>query len=140
VNGKEPMDREKWLFQFGGKLHKERKRLPLLLIGLRSPEYSLVDAVHIVGGVNFTSRNMRYNAISDDLIDAVTDAKLPVYFFTGRYDCTAPFQCTQEYYRRISAPAKKMVWFDGSAHFPFLEEPLKLAAEMKNLVRETGGY
>jgi pimeloyl-ACP methyl ester carboxylesterase len=140
VNGKEPMDREKWLFEFGGELYRERKWLPLLLIGLRSPEYSLVDDVHIVGGVNFTLRNMRYNAISGDLIDVVTDLKLPVYFFTGRHDYTAPFQCTQEYYRRINAPGKKMVWFDASAHFPFFEEPQKFAAEMKKVVLETSGY
>jgi pimeloyl-ACP methyl ester carboxylesterase len=104
---------------------------------LRSPEYSLVDALRIMGGVNFTHRNMRYNAIAGDLIDAVTELKLPVYFFTGRYDYTVPFECTREYYRRINAPGKKLVWFDNSAHFPFLEEPQKFTEEMNKVARET---
>ena len=137
LNGKEPLDREKWLFEFGGEVHGQKSWLPFLFIGLRSPEYSLIDAMRIAGGVNFTHRHMRYNAIAGDLMDAVTEVKVPVYFFTGRYDYTVPFQCTQEYFRRINAPAKQLVWFDNSAHFPFLEEPQKFREELKKVTRDT---
>ena len=137
LNGKEPLDREIWLFEFGGEIHNQKSWLPLLFTGLRSPEYSLVDALRIIGGVNFTRRNMRYNAIEGDVIDVVTELKLPLYLFTGRYDYTVPFECTEELYRRINAPGKKLVWFNNSAHFPFLEEPRKFAEEMRTVVRKT---
>jgi pimeloyl-ACP methyl ester carboxylesterase len=137
LNGKQPLDREKWLFEFGGEVRGQKSWLPFLFIGLRSPEYSLIDAMRIAGGVNFTHRHMRYNAITGDLMDVVTGIKVPVYFFTGRYDYTVPFQCTQEYLRRINAPAKNLVWFDNSAHFPFMEEPRKFLEELKKVTHES---
>lgn len=85
---------------------------------------------------NFTHRYMKYNAIAGDLMDVVTEVKLPVSFFTGRYDYTVPFACTQEYFRRINAPAKQLVWFDNSSHFPFLEEPRKFLEELRKVSRE----
>jgi pimeloyl-ACP methyl ester carboxylesterase len=36
---------------------------------------------------------------------------------------------------RLTAPRKRLVWYEASAHFPFLEEPAKFAAEM-NAIRE----
>ena len=40
-------------------------------------------------------------------------------------------------FERISAPVKKVVWFEHSAHFVFLEKPSQFAAEMRRLVQET---
>jgi pimeloyl-ACP methyl ester carboxylesterase len=31
---------------------------------------------------------------------------------------------------------RTLVWFDNSAHFPFLEEPHKFAEEMRKVARE----
>jgi len=139
LDGKEPLNREKWLFEFGGELRNEKSWLRLMLAGLGAPEYSLMDALHIKAGANFTQTHMKYNAISGDLMDAVAELKLPVYFFTGKYDYTDPFACTEEYYRRIQAPRKEMVWFENSAHFPFLEEPQKFAEEIRKVALETNG-
>ena len=40
-------------------------------------------------------------------------------------------------FQKITAPLKKIVWFDHSAHFVFLEEPSRFAAEMRRVVQET---
>jgi pimeloyl-ACP methyl ester carboxylesterase len=40
-------------------------------------------------------------------------------------------------FEEISAPSKKLVWFDHSAHFVFLEEPSRFAAEMRRVEQET---
>jgi pimeloyl-ACP methyl ester carboxylesterase len=137
LNSGKPLDREKWLFEFGGERRNATNWLPFLWIGLRAPEYSLVDAMYLKAGVNFTARNMKYNAIAGDLMDGVKEVKRPVFFFTGRHDYTDPFECTSEYFRQLRAPMKEMVWFGNSAHFPFLEEPEKFAEEMKKVVRVT---
>lgn len=139
LDGKEPLNREKWLFEFGGELHREKSWRPLLLAGLSAPEYSLLDILRIEAGANFTQKNMKYNAIAGDPMDSVPELKLPVYFFTGKYDYTDPFTCTEEYYRRIQAPRKEIVRFDDSAHFPFLEEPQKFAEEMRKVAWDTKG-
>jgi pimeloyl-ACP methyl ester carboxylesterase len=137
LDGRSPLDREKWLFQFGAEIHKERSWLAILSIGLRAPEYTLNDMLHIRSGVKFTHKYMKYNAISGDLMDAVPEVKIPVYFFTGRFDYTDPFECTEEYARRLQSPRKEVVWFNESAHFPFLEEPMKFAEEMKRVAHES---
>jgi pimeloyl-ACP methyl ester carboxylesterase len=131
-----PIDREKWLFRFGGTLHNKKSFTTLLFIGLRAPEYSLMDALKVRKGVNFTSKNMKYDAINGDLIDAVQRLDIPVYFFTGRHDYTDPTEYTEEYARRLQAPKKEVVWFEESAHFPFLEEPEKFVREMKRVAAE----
>ena len=129
--------RETLLFKFGGELHKAKSFTPLLLTGLAAPEYSLRDARNIPKGVSLYSRNFVYNSISVELMDAVTEVKIPVYFFTGRYDYTDPFALTEQYFSKISAPEKHLVWFEESAHFPFYEEPTAFATKMRDVLTAT---
>ncbi len=125
--------RETLLFKFGGEIHKAKSFMPLLLTGLAAPEYSLRDARNIPKGVSLYSRNFVYNSISGELIDVITQVKIPIYFFTGRYDYTDPFALTEQYFSRINAPEKHIVWFEESAHFPFYEEPAAFARQMRNV-------
>ena len=59
--------------------------------------------------------------------------KIPVYFFTGSYDYCDPYALTEQYFFRIEAPEKHMVWFEQSAHFPFYEEPAAFAERMRSV-------
>ena len=129
--------RETLLFKFGGEIHKAKSFTPLLLTGLAAPEYSLRDARNIPKGVSLYSRNFVYNSISGELMDAVTQVKIPVYFFTGRYDYTDPFALTEQYFSKINAPEKHIVWFEESAHFPFYEEPAAFARQMRGVLTAT---
>ena len=36
----------------------------------------------------------------------------------------------QRHYQKLLAPRKRIVWFEESAHFPFVEEPERFTAEM----------
>jgi len=132
-----PINREKWLFRFGGAIHHSRSFATLILIGLMAPEYTLREGLDVRKGVNFTHRNLKFDAIEGELADAVPRVELPVYFFTGRYDFTDPFQNTVEYESKLVAPRKQIVWFEESAHFPFLEEPDKFAREMSKVRAQT---
>jgi pimeloyl-ACP methyl ester carboxylesterase len=71
-----------------------------------------------------------------DLMDAVGALDVPAYFFVGRFDMVCPWQLAEEYFRRLKAPRKRWVWFEQSAHFPFLEEPARFAEEMRNVRNE----
>lgn len=130
--------REELLFKFGGELHRAKSFLPLLLTGLAAPEYSLHDARNIPKGVSLYSKHFVYNSIDGELMDAIPQVKIPVYFFTGRYDFTDPFTLTEEYFSKIDAPEKHFVWFEQSAHFPFYEEPAMFAQRMREVVHSTG--
>jgi len=131
--------RETLLFKFGGEIHYAKSFAPLLLTGLEAPEYNLRDARNIPKGVSLYSRYFVYNSISGELMDAVTHVEIPVYFFTGRYDYCDPFSLTEEYFSRLDAPEKNMVWFENSAHFPFYEEPEAFARQMRS-VRDATSY
>ena len=129
--------RETLLFKFGGEIHNARSFMPLLLTGLAAPEYSLRDARNIPKGVSLYSRHFVYNSISAELMDAITQVEIPVYFFTGRYDYTDPSTLTEQYFARINAPVKHIVWFEESAHFPFYEEPAAFARQMRGVLDAT---
>src|SRR6202140_2044216 len=129
--------RETLLFKFGGEIHNAKSFMPLLLTGLAAPEYSLRDARNIPKGVSLYSRYFVYNSISGELMDDITQVDIPVYFFTARFDYTDPFMLTEQYFSKITAPEKYIVWFEESAHFPFYEEPAALARQMRNVLTAT---
>jgi pimeloyl-ACP methyl ester carboxylesterase len=135
LSGKAPLDRERWLFEFGGEVQGMKSFIPLLLIGLQAPEYSFSDAMNVRKGVAFTHRYLKFDVTSGkgEFMDAVPAVKVPVYFFTGRHDETDPHECTEKYYERIRAPKKGLVWFEESAHFPFLEETQKFVSELERV-------
>jgi pimeloyl-ACP methyl ester carboxylesterase len=129
--------RETLLFKFGGEIHNAKSFMPLLLTGLAAPEYSLRDARNIPKGVSLYSRNFVYNSIAGELMDVITQVKIPVYFFTGRFDYTDPFALTEQYFSKINAPEKRIAWFEESAHFPFYEEPVAFARQMRGVLNAT---
>lgn len=128
---------EKWVFKFGGELHGSTNYWPLVWAGLRAPEYTLSDILKIRKGINLYERYFRLVEVQGDIADEILSVRVPVYFFTGRYDYCVPFELTERYFEKLRAPLKKMVWFEHSAHFPFFEEPLKFAEEMQKVHKET---
>ena len=140
LDGKRPFDREKWLFKYGGEIHYAHTWWPLLWSGLRSPEYTFQDMANVKRGVNFTAHNLRYDVIDGSILESMSALQVPVYFFSGRFDYTDPTSCTMRLFERISAPVKRFVWFDRSAHFVFLEEPSRFAAAMRRATEETKAF
>jgi pimeloyl-ACP methyl ester carboxylesterase len=137
IDAKKPFDREKWLFEYGGEIHSAKTWWPLLWSGLRSSEYTFKDIGNVKRGVNYTARHLRYDAIHGSIIDNVSSLQVPVYFFSGQFDYTDPTPCTERLFNKIEAPVKRLVWFDGAAHFVFLEEPARFAAEMRRMMEDT---
>ena len=60
---------------------------------------------------------------------------MPVFFFLGRKDRWVPPETSVAYFDALTAPSKKLVWFDESGHEPFVDEPAKFNAAMVELVR-----
>lgn len=125
-----PIDREHWLFEYRAVLYHSTSWLPLLWTGLLAPEYRLTDALNVPRGVSFTHTHLKFDAIKGPLTENVRALDVPVYFFLGRHDYTAPSDLAAAYLNELEAPHKQVIWFENSAHFPFLEEPKKFAAEM----------
>ena len=106
-----PWDRESALFQYGGEVSTMKSFLSLVMIGLRAPEYSFSDAMNVKRGVDFTHAHLIDDGPGEPLYTTASRLDVPVYFFTGRRDYTAPFECTQRYFQALQAPTKQFVWF-----------------------------
>jgi len=127
---------ENWLFEFGGELKNSRSFWPLLRAGLKAPEYTLADAINVGKGSAYSSANMKYTLLEQPIGDSILNYQVPVYFLVGRHDYTTPHALIQEYYEKIEAPDKTIVYFEESAHFPFFEEPDRFCAEVKRLYQK----
>jgi pimeloyl-ACP methyl ester carboxylesterase len=112
---------------------------PLVVKGLLAPEYLFRDALNVSRGVAFTHKFLRHDLLSPSLplITSVPRLTVPAYFFAGRKDYTTPFPCAERYYERLDDPSKHWVWFDYSAHFPFLEEPERFHDALLQVARDT---
>lgn len=128
-----PGNREDLLFKAHGELYGSDSYLPLVLTGLFAPEYSFRDAMNVAKGPKFYAKYYRRDVISGPLMENVISFDIPVYVFMGKHDMTSPYSLARTYFDRISAPAKRWVDFENSAHFPFFEEPRKFAAEMRSV-------
>lgn len=111
------------LFRYGAELRGAESFWPILMLGLRAPEYRLQDVLNVPKGSERLIRTMRYDVIEGPLDRALLSFRIPIFFFLGRHDWNEPSTLAADYLRRIRAPEKGLVWFEDSAHFPFLEQP-----------------
>ena len=70
-----------------------------------------------------------------NLVKAVPALQMPVFFFLGRHDHMVVAETSVAYFDRLTAPSKRLVWFEESAHDPPVEEPAKFNGAMAELVR-----
>ena len=70
-----------------------------------------------------------------NLIELAPELQMPVFFFLGRKDHFVPPQTSVAYFDALTAPSKKLVWFERSGHEPFVDEPDKFNAAMAETVR-----
>lgn len=125
---------ENWLFEFGGELKNSKSFFPLVWLGIQAPEYTLPEVFDVAKGSSFSSLNMNYNVLSNSIYYEITEYHIPIYFFIGKSDYTTPHELVSEYYDLIKAPNKELIYFENSAHFPFIEEPDKFCSELKRVL------
>ncbi len=110
------------LAKYGGSFRK------ISYIGLAgywnsSPHYTAEDKNNLLKALSQTQNLMWPQLGKVDFFEEVTELKIPVYFFTGRYDYQTPFEIVERYFSILKAPAKEIIWFENSGHMPNLDEP-----------------
>jgi pimeloyl-ACP methyl ester carboxylesterase len=70
-----------------------------------------------------------------NLIELAPELQMPVFFLLGRNDHFVPPETSVAYFDALTAPSKKLVWFERSGHEPFVDEPDKFNAAMVEAVR-----
>jgi len=118
--------RVRWASNFGGVTHDQSygavvRRLLASLV--RSSDYSTGDVVRTVRGITATQARLLPEMAELDLVRTVPHLDVPLVMVQGRLDKVAPGEAGQRYFDSVEAPNKELVWFEGSAHTPQLEEP-----------------
>lgn len=66
-----------------------------------------------------------------DVTARVPELKIPVYFFSGKYDLTVNHDLSEAYLNKLQAPEKAFYSFSESAHSPLFEEPQRFKEILK---------
>jgi len=99
-----------------------------------SPEYTEADIDAIDKGSHLSLGPLLPNMMEFDF-SKVTEWRCPIVLFVGRHDFTTPSTVVAEWYQRIHAPGKKLIWFENSAHMMMVEEPGRFLVHLVQDVR-----
>lgn len=122
------------MMKYGGysKSEKERSYMdaiikPMILSG----EYSISDFVGVALGYKKVLKAM-WNEIGAEDLSQYTDFKVPFLVFDGKLDMNTPAELVEDWFNKIKAPHKELIWFEHSGHNPMTDEPERF----KKLLRE----
>lgn len=123
----------KWLTRFVGMV-RGMSMWEFSRIMISGPECSIMDLPNILRGTLFSTNAMWEEVSAINLVKAAPVLRMPVFFFVGRHDHVIAPETSVAYFDVLSAPSKRLVWFEESAHEPPFEEPAKFNATMVELV------
>lgn len=114
----------RWLVRYGGMMHAPDMGT-IVSILLHAPECSIVDCIRglRMKDMKFSCRRLGDEIMGVNFLQEIPQLSVPVCFFAGRYDYTTPYVLVEQFFARLSAPSKKLIWFEHSAHMPHMEEP-----------------
>ena len=104
-------------------------------IVLGGQESSIFDLPSTMRGFRLSMDAMWAEVSRLNLIDLAPTLQMPVFFFLGRNDHFVPPETSVAYFDALTAPSKKLVWFEHSGHETFVDEPDKFNAAMAEMVR-----
>jgi pimeloyl-ACP methyl ester carboxylesterase len=121
---------------YGGSM--DLSAVQLARIAVRAPEYTVLDYIRLLRGMNRGGGPMHEGGImaAYNFVETIPEVEVPVYFFMGAHDYNTPLALVREYYEIIEAPRKELVVFEHAAHLPFLAETANFTAQVIRVGRE----
>ncbi len=126
----------RWLSRFGGDI-RNRNLWYYVIKGFTSSEYTLTDWFKWFRGYRFSFSCLMPQLMKVNLFQEINELKVPVYFCTGRYDFMSPFELQERLLQHIKAPVKDIIWFENSAHYPYLEETSSFLVALLRIKEES---
>ena len=130
------------MMKYGGYSKSEGKRSyydsfvkPMLLSG----EYSLSDLLGIIFGYKKVLKVM-WPEIGQEDLTKYTEFSVPIYVFDGRLDMNTPAELVEEWFAKINAPHKELIWFENSGHNPMGDEPDRFKKLLKEKLSVYNAY
>jgi proline iminopeptidase len=131
----------KWLTFYGGAV-RGRKRFDHEIVGTAlSPDYTDEEVQSIWIASDFSESRLLEGVLNVDFRN-VTELRCPMILFNGRDDYNVSATLAAEWFERLKAPLKKLVWFERSAHDIVNEEPgavlLALVQDIRPIAERAG--
>jgi pimeloyl-ACP methyl ester carboxylesterase len=119
------MTQRKWLNHYGGAAwRRSGGEFEAAAIKL-APEYSDDDVRNAFKGQPAVSEALLPRILMTDL-STIRSLKTPLLLLLGRHDINVSSEVAAEWFARVKAPSKRLVWFERSGHHVTSEEPGKL--------------
>jgi len=116
----------KYISHYGGVMRNVGFQQTIAMLGfLTSPEYSLSEGLNAMRqkGMDFTIIALWDEMEDIDLAEEIRSIEVPIYFFEGKFDMANPTVIVEDFYNSLEDREDiHLVIFEGSAHFPMIEE------------------
>ncbi|WP_156917640.1 alpha/beta fold hydrolase [Salinarimonas rosea] len=113
------------MIRYGGNIHEEPQSVLAAALEIaRCRHYGWGDVLRILKSPFYALERLIDELYCVRLDEEAHRLPVPVLLLEGRHDWTAPSVLARSWYKALDAPCgKDFVWFEHSAHFPFVEEP-----------------
>lgn len=128
LQAKQFITRARWVGNFGGLysgMNYNAVSRAVLAGLIRSPGYSPAAIIRAIRGMTASLSALLPQLATTDLVRTMPRLDVPILMTQGRLDQVAPAGPAQRFHDALTAPSKRLVWFENSAHSPRLEEPGK---------------
>lgn len=104
---------------------------------LSAKEYGILDKVNYLRGILQTFNQVYPQLYEIDLRKDYAKLDIPVYFLLGKHDLNAPRSLAEDYYAKLAAPEKEIIWFEHSGHNPWINERERFAKVVQQIAEKT---
>jgi pimeloyl-ACP methyl ester carboxylesterase len=115
----------KWLGHYGGAAWRRKGGDFEAAAFKLAPEYTDEDVKNAFKGQAAVTNALLPRILSTDL-STIRTLKVPLVLILGRHDRNVSSEVAAEWFAKLRAPSKKLIWFERSAHHMTSEEPGKL--------------
>jgi pimeloyl-ACP methyl ester carboxylesterase len=124
----------KWLGYYGGAVYGRKSFSHESAAARLAPEYSDNDVRALWKANDFSEERLLLGVIGLDYSGYVRFG-CPIILFNGRHDYNVSATAAAEWFDKVRAPSKALVWFEHSAHEMFNEEPGKMLVSLVRYAR-----
>ena len=129
------MTQRKWLDHYGGAAWRRSGGAGFEMAAMKlSPEYDDDDVRRAFEGQPAVTEALLPKVLATDL-SGIRTLRTPLILLLGRHDINVSSAVAAEWYAKVRAPSKRLVWFERSAHHLTSEEPGKLLTTLVTVAR-----
>jgi pimeloyl-ACP methyl ester carboxylesterase len=124
--------------RYGAVFHRPPNRVALLVRGVAGGLVTPWEIPRLIRANEVSLAAMHEELDALDLRASVPSVAVPVVFALGRHDRHVSAEIAARYFETLRAPAKRLLWFEESAHNVPFEEPERFVAEVVEALAALG--